>query len=298
MDQLQNIKTITEYEYPYLLKQISQLPEMMEIIGNLPPETAKYLCVVGSRSYSSYGKEACEKLISGLADYPIVIVSGLALGIDSVAHESALRAGLKTIAFPGSGLDIYVLYPTQHINLARRIVESGGTLLSPFKRNQGATLWTFPLRNRLMAGMCHATLIIEAGEKSGTLLTANNALEFGRDVLVIPSSIFLPSSKGSNRLLREGATAVTSSQDILEALGFDNESTSVTSSEKNVKNQKLFEPNLTQDEKNILDKLTAPAQRDELIRDSRLPAGFVNAILTELELKGVITEKQGMICIV
>ena len=284
MDTLKNINILTKPNYSYLLKQISQLPDSLDIIGNMPPETHKYLCVVGSRSYSSYGKDACEQLIAGLSGYPIVIVSGLAFGIDSIAHEAALKAGLVTISFPGSGLGTDVLYPQKHINLAQRIVEAGGALLSPLKRNQEATIWTFPTRNRIMAGISHATLIIQADKKSGTLLTAGNALEFNRDVLVVPGSIYSPLSYGPHKLLRDGAIAITSSEQILEVLGFE-------MSDKN----NDTDVSLSDDEKRILEKITEPIDRDSLIRKLELPAGFVNAILIELELKKIIAERQGVL---
>jgi DNA processing protein len=287
MDPLKNITTLPKSDYPYLLKQISRIPDSLDMIGTMPPETYKYLCVVGSRSYSSYGRDTCEQLITGLTGYPIVIVSGLALGIDSIAHESALRAGLRTIAFPGSGLDINAICPVEHIGLAHKIVEAGGTLLSQFKRWQTGTQWTFPARNRLMAGISQATLIIEADEDSGTLLTAGNAGEFNRDLLVVTGSIFSPTSKGSNQLLRDGGMAITSSEEILEALGLKVKDTTPDALSK------LLSP----DEKIIAEKLSIPTERDELIRQLNFPTGYATALLIELELKGVIIERQGLLMI-
>ncbi len=317
MDPLKNIVTLKKEDYPFLLKQLARLPETMEMIGAMPPETHKYLCVVGSRAYSSYGKDVCEKLIAGLAGYPIVIVSGLAIGIDSIAHEAALKAGLKTIAFPGSGLGLYTIYPQTHIGLARRIVEAGGTLLSPFPRNMTGVYWAFPTRNKLMAGISSATLVIEAEEKSGSLITANDTSKISRDLLVVPGSIFSPTSQGSNELLRNGGIAVTSSEEILEVLGLGDKapgiepskgrslferSDSVASSADLVKGPipgafMTFNTILSPDEKLILEKLAVPIQRDDLIRELNLPAGFVNAVLIELELKGVIAERQGLLMV-
>jgi len=313
MDILDNITTLRKEQYPYLLHQISRLPRSMDMIGTMPPETYKYLCVVGSREHSSYGKDVCEQLIAGLTTYPIVIVSGLALGIDSIAHEAALRAGLKTIAFPGSGLNTDVIYPPTHIYLARKIIESGGTILSPFKRDQIGAQWTFPVRNRLMAGISHATLIIEADEDSGTLLTAGNAGEFNRDVLTVPGSIFSPLSHGPHTLLRDGAIAVTSSEDILEALGLKAKAVA-TEKDRGLFDQNTNENNsennphmtipstsdliLSLDEKSILEKMIKPVERDELIRSLTLPVGYINALLIELELKNIITERQGLLMIV
>ncbi len=291
MDIFNDIKIIYKEDYPFLLKQISQLPKSLDIIGTMPPETYKYLCVIGSRKYSSYGKDVCEKLITGLAGYPVVIVSGLALGIDSIAHEAALKAGLKTIAFPGSGLNKEIIYPLRHINLAQRIVEAGGALLSQFKRNQEASIWTFPTRNRIMAGISHATIVIQADKKSGTLLTASNALEFYRDVLIVPGSIYSPLSYGPHTLLRDGAIAITSSEEILEALGIE-----IYDKEKGIDSES-FKLTLSSDEKIILEKISAPIERDELIRLLDFPTSYANALLIELELKGIIAERQGLLMI-
>jgi predicted Rossmann fold nucleotide-binding protein DprA/Smf involved in DNA uptake len=148
-----------------------------------------------------------------------VIVSGLAIGIDSIAHESALEAGLKTIAIPGSGLDESSIYPYTHLNLATRIIDSNNTLISPFEPLQKSTIWTFPARNRVMAGISHATLIIEGRIGSGTLITANHALEFNRDVIVVPGSIFTDTTHGPLSLLKEGAIPITSPKEILATLG-------------------------------------------------------------------------------
>src|SRR3989344_5297892 len=158
------IKKLTSGNFP---------PQLLEI-----PQPPKELFIVGSRKYTTYGKEACEKLIEGLRGYPIVIVSGLALGIDSIAHKKALDVGLTTIAFPGSGLDPKVLYPATNAHLAERIVEAGGAVISEFEPDFRATPWSFPQRNRLMAGISDAVLVIEAEQKSGTLITSRLATEY------------------------------------------------------------------------------------------------------------------------
>ena len=145
-------------EFPKLLKEINDPPKRLYVEGTLPADDAKWLCVVGSRKFSNYGKEVCEELIAGLVGQPVIIVSGLALGIDAIAHNAALNAGLKTIAVPGSGLDPKVLYPKSHFQLARKILEAGGALISEFEPDMVATPYTFPQRNRIMAGLCHATL--------------------------------------------------------------------------------------------------------------------------------------------
>ncbi|MBT3282890.1 DNA-protecting protein DprA [bacterium] len=278
-----DIKQLKSEEYPELLKEINDPPKKLYIKGELPPDNMKYLCVVGSRKYSPYGKDVCKTLIEGLRGYPIVIVSGLALGIDSIAHESALDNGLTTIAVPGSGLNENVLHPKTHKELARRIVKSGGTMLSEFEENFKATHYSFPQRNRVMAGMSHAVLIIEAEEKSGTLITSKFATEYNRDVLTVPASIFSGNSFGPHMLLRLGATPIRNSGDILEALGLKQEEGQ----------QKLDLKDLSEKERKVMDILKTPMERDELIANLGFPIQDANVTLSAMEIKGIIKESYG-----
>jgi DNA processing protein len=208
-------------DLPKQLAEIPHPPKKLFCRGAPPPKDGKYLVVVGSRNHSVYAQDACRKIISELAGTDIYIVSGLALGIDTVAHETALSVGLKTIAFPGSGLDRGVLYPASNFSLAERIVENGGALLSEFPENFKATPWGFPKRNRLMAGLAHAVLVVEATEKSGTLITARMALDYNRDVLTIPGEITTPYAKETNNLIRQGAGTITCGDDIREIFGIE-----------------------------------------------------------------------------
>jgi DNA processing protein len=217
-----DIKEFKKEYWPKSLYEIPQVPEKLYIIGEFPEEDLVYLAVVGSRKFTSYGREACEKLLEGLKGYPIGIVSGFALGMDTIAHKKAMELGLKTIVFPGSGLSKNAIHPKANINLMEEVVRKGGCLISEYEEDFKATQWTFPMRNRLMAGISKAILIIEAEEKSGTMITARLATEYNKDVLVIPGNIFSPNSKGTNKLLRLGATPITSSEELLEALGFEN----------------------------------------------------------------------------
>lgn len=276
------IKTLSPAEFPALLREIPDAPEILYQKGTLPDESHKFLCVVGSRRYSSYGKEACEKLIKGLSGYPIVIVSGLALGIDAIAHNAALDAGLKTIAVPGSGLDDSVLYPRTHKGLAQRIILKGGALLSEFEPKYRATPYGFPRRNRIMAGLSHAVFVVEAAQKSGTLITARLATDYNRDVLTIPHSIFSKNGEGAHMLIRLGATPVTESRHILEALGIS----------EDVKKEVSLE-NLTSEEKHVMGLLAEPCSRDELIQKINTPIHKANVLLSIMELKGLITEQLG-----
>lgn len=212
---------LSSSEFPPLLREIPQQPKQLNYRGVLPPSDMKLITVVGSRKYSTYGKQVVEHLISGLHGHNVGIVSGLALGIDSLAHEAALRHNLYTLAVPGSGLHANVIYPATHKPLARKILESNGGMLSEFDPLFKATMWSFSQRNRIMAGIAHATLVIEASEKSGTLITARMAAEYNRDLLVVPGNIFSQNSAGSHQFLKLGATPVTHARDILYVLGID-----------------------------------------------------------------------------
>lgn len=284
-----NIRELTEEEFPSQLFEIPQPPKKLFVQGVLPDKNAVLLTVVGSRKYSNYGKEVCEKLISGLSGHNITIVSGLAIGIDTIAHNSALKAGLQTIAVPGSGLEEKVLYPRTNYLLARKIIENGGALLSEFEPNFRATVWSFPQRNRIMAGLSKAILVIEAEQKSGTLITARMAVDYNRDVLTVPGSISSRTSRGTNSLLRQGATPVTSSDDILEALGFETGEIAPKQKELEFKNCSLVEKKIL----NILHR--GPLTRDELIRALEIPIAESNVLLCAMELKGLTKETGGKI---
>ena len=249
-------------EFPPQLLEIPQPPKSLYIRGRLPSKDAVYLAVVGSRNYTSYGKDICEKLIKGLKGFPIVIVSGLALGIDSIAHKTAIGVGLTTMAFPGSGLDNKVLYPRTNISLADEIIKNNGCLISEFEPNFISTLYSFPQRNRLMAGISKAVLIIEAEEKSGTLITARLALDYNRDVLAVPGSAFSSNSNGTNWLIKQGATPVTSSDEILEALGFKIEKPELSDEEKYA--------DCSTEEIMVINLLREPQERDDLISKMKM----------------------------
>src|SRR3989344_749060 len=267
------------------LTEIPEPPTQLYIEGTLPTPETVLLAVVGSRKYSSYGRDACEKLISGLSGQNISIVSGLAVGMDTIAHKAALEAGLQTIAFPGSGLDRSVLHPHSNRALADEIVKKGGCLISEYDPTYPAGMHTFPRSNRLMAGLCKAVLVIEAGMQSGTRITARLATEYNRDVLAVPGSIFSPNSQGTNELIRLGATPVTASSDILTALGFQVDESG---------QKELDLESLTNHERMIVELLkTEPLPRDEVIRLAELEISLANTALATLEIKGIITESLG-----
>ncbi|MEK7609796.1 MAG: DNA-processing protein DprA [Patescibacteria group bacterium] len=293
------IKKIKKESYPYLLKQISQLTDEMDYIGEIPPDDNKFLCVVGSRTYSLYGKEACFKIIAGLKGYPIVIVSGLAVGIDSMAHEAALEAGLKTIAFPGSGLEESAIYPHSKIPLAKKIVKAGGALISKFPADMLSKPWSFPARNRLMAGISHAVLVIEGRQGSGTLGTADYAAEFNRDVFAVPGNIFTELSYGPNMLIQRGAAMITSSEDVLRELGFEVKTNKKKAGEEKNSAKKQLSINLDElalspNERMICDYLKIEnMSATDLIEKTSLSSSLFNIIISELEMKNLVIESGG-----
>lgn len=271
-------------EFPKRLLEIPQPPKSLNYRGTLPSPDLKLLSIVGSRKYTTYGKQAVEELVGGLRNYPIGIVSGLALGIDSLAHEAALRNNLYTLAIPGGGLNNAALYPAAHKNLARRILEANGGLLSEFEPDFKATNWSFPQRNRLVAGISHATLLIEAAEKSGTLITARMATDYNRELLVVPGSIFSKNSAGVHQFMKLGATPVTCTKDILDVLHIEEVVPGETSSR----------PAVTPPEQLVLDLLHEPTHRDELIRKSKLSVAEASQLLMLMELNNLISSEQNI----
>ena len=289
MDIDKKIRTLEKKDFPFLLNEINDPPEKLYIQGQFP-KAEKYLAVVGSRKYSEYGKAVCEKLIEGLSGFPICIVSGLALGIDSIAHKSAIKNKLKTIAIPGSGLGDKVLYPRSHLGLRDRIIEESGCLLSEFENDFSATPWSFPQRNRIMSGISNAVLVIEAELKSGTLITSKFAIEYNRDVFTIPHSIFSKTGEGPHMLLRLGATPITKSEDILIALGFD-------TTKENLFSKKDYS-DCSSDEMEVINILREPKSKDEIIRLLDKPVHITQTILSIMEIKELIKEEMGEIHLV
>ncbi len=277
-------KLLEVEDFPPLLREINDPPKQLYLRGTLPSTETRYLAVVGSRSCTSYGQRVVKHLIDGLRGYPVAIVSGLAYGVDALAHKAALDAGLPTIAVPGSGLDWNILYPRANLGLAHEILAKGGAHLSEFEPDQKAADYTFPKRNRIMAGMCEATLVIEAKEKSGTLITAKLTAEYNRNLLVVPGSIFSPESAGVHQFLKLGATPITSVDDLLQALN-------LAPREKRI----VLRGDVSDEEMKVIDALASPRARDELIAALELPITEANILLSMMEIKGLITEELGTI---
>ncbi|MDD3531035.1 MAG: DNA-processing protein DprA [Candidatus Pacebacteria bacterium] len=278
------IRELEREEWPAQLREIPQQPKQLWLRGALPPKGHKLLTVVGSRAMTRYGQEACEKLIAGLAGYPISIVSGLALGVDTCAHKAALAAGLHTLVLPGSGLGDDVLYPRSNRGFAKEILEKGGGMLSEYPPDEASRAHYFPARNRLMVGLADAVLVIEAGNKSGTLITARLASEYNRDLLCIPHRIGDPHAFGPHLFIRLGAALVTEPLHILEALGIPPREGAVSD---------VAPSDLEDAERVIWGMLDEPKTRDEILRAAGIPAGEALTALVALELRGLAKEEFG-----
>lgn len=282
------IRQLDPEDFPPLLAELPERdqPAHLYIRGALPGPDTIYLCVVGSRATSVYGRRVTQQLIAGLAKYPIAIVSGMALGIDGEAHKAALDVGLPTVAVLPSSLDDASIYPATNKALAHRILARGGALISEYNKPHKAMLHDFAKRNRIAAGMSMATLIVEAGEKSGTLITARLALDYNREVLCVPHELGKETGAGVNRLIREGATLVRTSDDILQALGFKPLDTPTQAS---------LPTDLTHPEAAVLEALTEATEKDTLIEAAGLSAQDANIALSSLLLRGLIIERLGKI---
>ena len=278
------IKELAKGAFPKQMLEIPQPPKRLNYRGELPPNDMKMLAVVGSRKYTNYGRQVVDHLVNGLRGYNIGIVSGLALGIDSLAHEAALANSMYTLAIPGGGLSDSAIYPTRHKPLARKILESGGGMMSEYEPDFRATTWSFPQRNRLVVGISHAVLVIEANEKSGSLITARLCADYNRELLVVPGNIFSDNSKGVHQFLKLGAVPVTEASDILNALNLEVQTGNLPS--KAVA--------LSTVETKVLDILTEPTERDSLIRKLALPASEATIILMQMEINGLIKEDGGI----
>ena len=271
-------------QYPPRLKEIYDKPPLLYVKGEILPEDERAVAVVGTRRPTAYGREATRQVTSELANNGLTIVSGLAKGVDGVAHRAALDAGARTIAVMGSGLD--VMYPREHAELARRISE-GGAVVSEFALGTRPDSQNFPRRNRIISGMSLGTLVTEAPETSGALLTARHALEQDREVFCIPGSILSEMSRGGNRLVRDSAAKlVTRAEDVIEELN-------LSTVEYQIELAAFFPEDEAQAA--VLKYVTFdPIHIDEIIRNSSLASSTVSGALTMMELRGMIRQVGGM----
>ena len=271
--------------YPVLLSEIHDPPAVLFVRGSLPKPHETLLSIVGSRDMSPYGERALEELVPELIRAGVGIVSGLAIGVDGRAHHLAVeKAGHTWGVLPG-GCDWDSLSPSRHRHLAGRMVMGGGGIMSEFPIGTPSLKNHFPVRNRIISGMARATLVVEAAEKSGSLITARSALDQNREVLAVPGPITSPLSLGPNRLIRQGAHAVTCAKDILEVLN-------VEPPEDDTIRKPLEPQNAT--EATLLAHLTRePKHVDDLARESSLPTPLVLSTLPALELRDGVVEVGG-----
>jgi len=264
-------------ELPPLLRAIHDPPSRLYLRGDGDPEllTRPAVAIVGARVCSSYGGQVARMLGRELASAGLVVVSGLARGIDGEAHRGALATDGHTVAVLGCGVDRD--YPAAHAGLARSIAERS-LIVAEYEPGVEPAPWRFPARNRIIAGLCTATIVVEARERSGALITADFALDEGREVFAVPGEITSSLSAGTNALLRLGATPLTSASDVLESLGLER--------------PEPVMPRISEVAASILDRL--PATVDELVRASGLTAAVIAAVLAELELAGVAAEADGL----
>jgi len=279
------VKAITgdDADYPARLKEIYDYPPLLYVRGTLIPEDEWAIAVVGTRRTSIYGRQVTEEVVADLVRNKITITSGLAKGIDAIAHRTALEMGGRTIAVFGCGLDM--VYPSDHVDLARKIMDHGA-LISEFPLGTRPKAEHFPQRNRIISGMSLGTLVIEAGEKSGAMITAHWAVEQNRDVFAIPGSIFSPASKGTNRLIQEGAKLVRNCTDIMEELNL-----AMMPQQMEIKELVTT----TDTESQLLGHLSREATHiDDICRQTGLPIAAVSSTLAMLELRGLAKQVGSM----
>ncbi|MGB0586163.1 MAG: DNA-processing protein DprA [Limisphaerales bacterium] len=278
-----NIVTTDDSEYPALLRQIYDPPPVLYVRGTLRPEDAYAIAMVGTRQSTLYGRQTAERLARQLAASGVTVVSGGARGIDSASHEGALQSGGRTIAVLGTGLDI--VYPAENVKLYQRIAEQGAVITQfPFGRKGDKQ--SFPIRNRIVAGMTQGTVVVEANRASGALITANFAAEYGRTVYAVPGRVDSPRSAGCHDLIKDGAQLCESAEDVLAEFAhlqaIDPEES------------ELSLPTLSHPEQQIINVLTLEEmQQDEIIRRSELPAAQVSVALLQLEMKKLIQQHPG-----
>ena len=281
----QGIKILTweDEAYPQRLKEIEQPPPVLYIRGQYLPDDLFAVAIVGTRRVTAYGRQITEELAAYLASNGITVISGLARGVDGIAHQTALKAGGRTIAVLGSGVD--KIYPPEHRGLADKMIERGA-IISDYAPGTPPDAANFPPRNRIVSGLSLAVVVIEAGETSGALITAEFAAEQGREVFAVPGSILAPQSKGTNKLIQNGALPLLSVNDLMQALN-------LTRMGEQKAARKVIPSDET--EARLMDVLSdEPLHVDEIRNQTELPIEKVSATLALMELKGMVRQVGGM----
>lgn len=273
---------IEDTNYPKILKEIHDPPSCLYIRGSFAKSDEIAVGIVGTRTYTSYGKQVTENIVSDLIQAGVAIISGLAIGIDTFAHKSAIESGGRTIAVLGSAMDEKSFYPSCNKRLAHKIVQNGA-VISEYAPGTKSERWFFPQRNRIISGLSLGVLVVEAPEKSGALITATQALEQNREVFAIPGSIYSKNSVGTNKLIQMGAKLVTNANDILEELNLP----------LLEENKKEFKPENKEQEILLNILIKEPTHIDAITKKSNLKAGIVSSTLIILELKGAVKNTGG-----
>ncbi len=275
----------SDIHYPALLKEIPDSPYLIYLKGNLACLELPLVAIVGSRKITSYGLQVARSLARDLAKNGVCVVSGLAFGVDACAHLGALEVKGKTIAVLGNSLDDASIAPRSNFNLSQDILQGGGLLISEFPVKTSASIGTFPARNRIMAGMSMGTLVVEAAEKSGSLITANLAVDYNRDVFAVPGSIFSPQSTGTHSLIKKGAKLITCARDVMEELNL-NEVMIWDATRPGI--------DLTADEIKVLSVLSHESLHiDRIIKLTKLDTLSIGNIITMLEIKAAVKDIGG-----
>lgn len=274
--------------YPQALKEISDPPKTLHYRGNLDVLASIHkIAIVGTRRCSVHGRDATAKISKDLSDSGVVIVSGMARGVDTVAHEATLQNNSATIAILGSGIDDNSIYPRQNVGLAHQIILAGGLIASEYESGSPGLPHHFPKRNRIVAGLASGTLVVEAPFKSGSMITARLALEENRDVYAVPGPIFSRLSEGSNHLIKQGAKCVTNAKDILEEMGIETQ----VAQNKKTKSRQVLDTK----EKILLGFIEESPQAlhiDKILQHTKLGSIELSQILTSLMLKDLIKETE------
>jgi DNA processing protein len=281
----QGIKILTwkDETYPGRLKEIEQPPPVLYIRGDYLPDDLYAVAIVGTRRVTPYGRQITEELSAYLASNGITVISGLARGVDAIAHQTALKAAGRTIGVLGSGVD--KIYPPEHRQLAEQMMKSGG-IVSDYAPGTPPDASNFPPRNRIISGLSLAVVVIEAGETSGALITAEFAAEQGREIFAVPGSILAPQSKGTNKLIQKGALPLLSVNDLMQALN-------LTRMGEHKAARKIIPTDET--EARLMNVLgVEPLHVDEIRNQAELPIEKVSAALALMELKGMVRQVGGM----
>lgn len=270
--------------YPAYLREIPGAPPLLYVKGTIEEVDRWAVAVVGTRRLTSYGRQVTRDIVTGLVRNGVTIVSGLAKGVDAIAHQAALDAGGRTIAVLGSGLDC--IYPSENRRMAAKIAAGQGALISEYGMGVQPEAKNFPPRNRVISGLSLGVIVVEAGERSGALITSKFALEQDREVFAVPGSINSPASRGPNRLIQQGAKLITSAEDVIEELNLTMvaEKTAV----------QLALPESAEEESLLSHLSTQPVHVDELSRASGMAPSLVSSTLTLMELKGTVQQVGGM----